>query len=114
MLLAASLIGSAIYFASSGRNQESINAPRLLEAAKSYADGLKAQGLTVPATVTLHELISRGLLTESDVKGFAGMEVIVSLKADESHPTEVLVRARMADGHEVVALTDGSVHEGSY
>ena len=110
VLVIAVAIGGMVYFSGSNRHPESVNATRLLAAAKSYADALKAQGLPVPASVPLQELISRGLLTESDVKGFAGTEVTVSLTAVGSRPQEVLVRARMPDGHEVVALADGSVH----
>ena len=110
-LTIAIVAGSMIYFTSSSRHPEHVNAPRLLAAAKSYADDLKAQGLTVPALVSLQELISKKLLADSDVTGFAGMEVTVSLTADESRPQEVLIRARMPDGHEIVALADGSVQQ---
>ncbi|HOY60537.1 MAG TPA: hypothetical protein PK640_20655 [Verrucomicrobiota bacterium] len=87
-----------------------VDAAKLLAAAKTYTDGLRAQNVPVPASVSLHELIARNLVTEADVSGFAGMEVTVSLTVDESRPQEVLIRARLADGREVVALADGSVH----
>ena len=103
--------GSAVYFASLSRHPGHVNAAKLLTAAKTYADGLKGQGLPVPTLVSMKELISRGLLTEGDVRGFAGMEVTVSLTADGSRPQEVLVRARLPDGNEIVALADGSVQQ---
>jgi len=87
-----------------------VDAAKLLAAAKTYTDGLRAQNVPVPASVSLHELIARNLVTEADVSGFAGMDVTVSLPVDESRPQEVLIRARLADGREVVALADGSVH----
>ncbi len=101
---------SVIYLSSSSHPPRHVDAAKLLVAAKTYADDLKAQNLPVPSSVSLHDLIARKLVTEADVSGFAGMEVTVSLTADGSRPQEVLVRARMADGHEVVGLADGSVH----
>ena len=59
--------------------------------------------------MSLRELIARKLLAEADVTGFTGMDVTVSLTTDESRPEEVLIRARMPDGREVVTLADGSV-----
>jgi hypothetical protein len=110
-ILIVIVMGGLIYFASSSRHQERVNAPRLFAAAKAYAESFKAQGVPVPASVSLKELISRGLLTDSDVSGFAGMEVTISLTANETRPQEALVRARLTDGHEIVLLVDGSVHQ---
>jgi len=110
LLTVVVLAVSLIYLASPSRPPGCVNPARLLVAAKTYADGLKAQDVPVPASVSLHELIARKLVTEADVSGFEGMEVSVSLTADESRPQEVLIRVRMPDGHEVVALADGSVH----
>jgi hypothetical protein len=113
VLTAALVVGSMIYFAPSTPHLEQVNAPRLLAAARTYADSLKAQGLPVPASVSLQELISLKLVTSSDVAGFAGLEVTISLTADGSRPQEVLVRVRIPDGHEIVALADGSVQQTS-
>jgi len=88
-----------------------VNAPRIIAAAKAYADSLKTQGLPVPATVSLPDLISRKLLTEADVSGLAGLEVTVSLSVEEANPQLVLARARLPDGREIVALADGSVQQ---
>jgi len=64
-----------------------------------------------PTTVALQDLLAKGLLTPADVSGFAGMDVTVSLTANEMHPTDILMRVRMQDGSQFVALTDGSVQE---
>jgi len=103
------LAGSVIYLGSGSRSSGRVDSLKLLGAARSYANELKAQHLPVPETVSLRELIARKLVADADVSGFAGMEVTVSLTADERHPQEVLIRARAADGHELVALADGSV-----
>ena len=110
-LLGAILVAvSAVYLRSPSHPTQHVDAAKLLVAARTYADDLKAQNLPVPSSVSLHDLIARNLVTEADVSGFAGTEVTVSLTADESRPQDVLIRARMDDGHEVVALADGSVH----
>ncbi|HOY58299.1 MAG TPA: hypothetical protein PK640_09215 [Verrucomicrobiota bacterium] len=115
-LLGAIVVAVGVIYSSSpshARRHElvrHVDAAKLLAAAKTCADGLRAQNAPVPASVSLRELIARNLVTEADVSGLADTEVTVSLTADESRPQEVLIRARMADGHEVVALADGSVH----
>ena len=103
--------GSMYYIVSSSRDLGHVDAPKIFTAAKRYAAGLTAQGVPIPESVSLEVLIDRGLLTEADVSGFAGLEVSVSLSANESQPQEVLVRARLPDGREIVALADGSVQQ---
>ncbi len=103
--------GSMYYFVSSSRDLGHVDALKIFAAAKSYAAGLTTQGVPIPASVSLKVLIDRGLLSEADVSGFAGLEVSVSLSANESRPQEVLVRARLPDGREIVALADGSVQQ---
>jgi len=115
LLIAASLAlvaltASLIYLAYPTRLPGHVDGAKLLLAAKTYAEGLKARSQPIPTSVSLRELLARELLTEADVSGFAGMEVTVSLTADENRPQEVLIRTRLADGHEIVALADGSVH----
>src|SRR5664280_385621 len=59
---------------------------KVLAAASEYSHRLKAQGLAVPASVTLEELIKRGVLRKRDVRGFDGLHVSISLKPDETRP----------------------------
>jgi hypothetical protein len=103
-------IVSLVYLASIDRRPGHVDAVKLLSAAQIYARDLKAKGVTVPPSVSLEELIARDLLRREDVSGFDGIEVTVSLTVDPSRPQDVLMRARLRDGHEVVALADGSVH----
>jgi hypothetical protein len=88
-----------------------VDGSKILSALKIYKNDLKRQGMEVPAWVSVKELITRGLLNEADVRGLSGINVSVSLSADESSPQDVLVRARLPDGHEIVALGDGSVQQ---
>jgi hypothetical protein len=86
-----------------------VNAFAILEAARSYAADLQLNGQVVPATVSLHDLMRKGLLKPEDVSGFAGMDASVLLTTNASNPQGVLMRARMQDGGQAVVLTDGSV-----
>ena len=88
-----------------------VNALKIMTAAQTYAHDLKAHGLAVPATVALQDLIAQGLLTTADVSGFAGMDVTVSLVHADRSPQEVLMRVRLQDGSQIVALEDGSVQQ---
>jgi len=102
---------SLVYIACFDRRPGHVDAVRVLAAAQTYAHDLKTKGVAVPPSVTLEELIRRGLLRPADVSGFKGMEATVSLTVDPSRPQDILMRARLRDGQEMVALADGSVHE---
>ena len=86
-----------------------VDAAKIFSAAQAYTRDLQRQGISVPPTVQLKELIDRKLLKPEDVSGFAGAEVTVSLTADPNDPRAVLIRARFPDGQEIVMLTDGTV-----
>jgi hypothetical protein len=86
-----------------------VDGAKLIAAAEAYARDLRAHGQAMPESVELHDLLAKGWLQADDVKGFAGMEVTISLTVDESHPQDVMMRVRMQDGSEVVTLADGSV-----
>ena len=90
-----------------------VDAPKILAAAQAYAHDLQARGLAVPATVALQDLIAKGLVVPADVSGFAGLEVSVSLTASDSNSHDILMRVRMQDGSQIVALADGSVQRVS-
>jgi hypothetical protein len=102
-------LGNVLHQATSQQLSGHVDAVKLIQAAKVYAEIRKEQGLPVPNSVNLRELISSGLLTEADVLGFNGIQVDISIPNAEIGPQQVMVRARMADGYELVALGDGSV-----
>lgn len=108
-LLAA--IAAMSYLRTASRTAGEFNGAKLLEATRAYAQELRARGTPVPATVSLQELLQRGLLQETDVSLLQGMDVRINLAADASRPADVLVRVQMPDGREIVALTDGSVQQ---
>ena len=90
-----------------------VNTFAILAAAQSYAVDLRLHGQVVPATVALHDLMGKGLLKPEDVSGFSGMDASVSLTANASHSLGVLMRVRMQDGSQMIALADGSVQRVS-
>ncbi len=88
-----------------------VNARQVVAAAQQYGVQLKARGEVVPTEVPLEELLASGLLKPQDVQGFAGMKVTVALAVDPQKSQEVLLRARLPSGQEIVALNDGSVQQ---
>ena len=111
VLTTALVVGSMVYFASSTRQPGHVDALKILTAARNYTTSLRVEGLPVPDSVSVQELINRHLLTASDVSGFTGMDVTVNLSADNARPQDVLIRAHLADGQEIVTLADGSVQQ---
>ena len=110
--LALLIVAASFFnFYSSNRDPGRVDAFKVVTATQAYGDALKAQGQPLPASVSLKELVKRGLLAETDVSGFAGMDVTVSLASGDNLPQDVLMRARLADGSEMVALGDGSVQQ---
>ena len=107
VLIAASIT----YFTFTRPAPSRVDAPKILAAAHAFAHDLQAHGTAVPATVGLQDLVAKGLLSPSDVSGFAGMDVMVSLNVSETDPQSVLMRVRMQDGSQIVTLADGSVQE---
>ena len=90
---------------------DEVTAEKIVAATQAYARDLKASGATVPASVPLQELVARGFLNAEDVIGFRGLEVTVSLTADETRPQQILIRARLPDGYELAVFADGSVQQ---
>ncbi len=85
------------------------DAPKLVSAMHAFAHDLTAKGRPLPATVSLRELVSGGYIAAGDVHAFDGMEVTISLHADEADPQDIVMQARMPDGSVVALIADGSV-----
>lgn len=58
--------------------------------------------------MSLRELVRGGYVAANDVRAFDGMDVIISLAADETRPQDILIRVRMPDGSVIAAFADGS------
>lgn len=85
------------------------DAPKLISAMQAFTRDLTARGQSLPAAVSLRELVSGGYIAANDVRAFDGMDVTISLTADETRPQEILIRVRMPDGSVTALLADGSV-----
>jgi len=85
------------------------DAPKLISAMQAFTRDLTARGQSLPAAVSLRELVSGGYIAANDVRAFDGMDVTISLTADETRPQEILIRVRMPDGSMTAVLADGSV-----
>ena len=85
-----------------------VDGEKILMASQAYVHDLQARKVAIPATVSIQELIAKRFLSPSEVSGFDGMEVTISLTPkDDSHPEEVLVSARLRDGSQIVSTVDG-------
>ena len=85
------------------------NAPRLILAINAFSHDCTARGKTLPGVVSLRELVSGGYISSADVSAFDGMDVTISLNANESDPQTILMRARLPDGSVTALMSDGSV-----
>lgn len=103
------LAGGVIYLYLFNAPSGGVDAAKIVTAAWAYSADLRTKGRPVPESVTLEELIQLGFLSEADVSGFAGMQVAVNLHADPNRPKDVLLRARLRDGTELITLADGTV-----
>ena len=62
-------------------------------------------------TVSLKDLIALRYLNAADVSGLKGLEVTVNLQADPTRPQDVLIRAQLPGGEEMVTFVDGTVQQ---
>jgi hypothetical protein len=85
--------------------------PKLGMAVQSYSRDLTLHGQSLPSSVTLQDLASGGYISAEDVRQCAAMDITFYPTTSGSDPTFILVRVRMPDGVQIVALADGSVQE---
>ena len=117
LALAGSLVAVAIVacvaLTSYWQRQQPVlkDASKLVAAVQGFSRDRTAAGQTLPASVSLRELIGGGYVAASDVQAFDGMEVTISLVADETRPQEILIRVRLPDGSVIAAMADGSAQQ---
>ena len=87
------------------------DASKLVAAVQAFSRDRTAAGRALPASVSLRELIGNGYIAASDVRAFNGMELAISLAADETRPQEILLRVRLPDGSVIAHLADGSIQQ---
>lgn len=113
IVVVAVVLGTGIgsHLASIQQETGHLDGARVLKALGQYQEDLRREGKEVPGAVSLRDLVARGLLTEDDVSVFAGVDVVLSLSVEESRPQDILARAQLPGGDEVLALADGSVQQ---
>lgn len=84
-------------------------AKAIWEALAAFEDSHQAKGLPLPSSVSLSTLTNQGFLDIAECGPFAGLDVTISLVADERRPQDVLMQVRYPDGTATVTLADGSV-----
>ena len=89
--------------------RQSLDAERIVEAVSAFVHDRAAHATPLPASVSLQELVTGGFLRSEDIKPFGTAEVTISLTKDETHPSQILIQARMPDGSRMAGLADGSV-----
>jgi hypothetical protein len=102
-----------VYIRSLDTEPDRINGDQLVSALAAYKREIQSRGEKPPESVTLDELIRRGFLQEEDVSAFAGMNAIISLNADETHPQSALMEVTHPDGTKLVVQGDGTVQQVS-
>lgn len=112
VVLAVSVAGLILLASKPATPPGNINLPKLMEAVSAYREHLTRTGAPVPSEVSLDRLIAQGLLTSDDVSAFAGLQVTVPLATDPKNLQQVLMRVRMPDGQEIIAMNDGSGRQG--
>jgi hypothetical protein len=85
--------------------------PKLAMAVQNYSRALTSRGQSLPSSVGLQDLAGGGYISAEDVQACAAMDITFYPTTSDSNPQFILVRVRMPDGVQIVALADGSVQE---
>jgi len=107
-LVVAAVFGWFLY--SYWQNSQFVKSlPTYASAVKRYSHDQTWRGRTLPATVTAQDLVEGGYLSGADAHDVADKNITFYPTTDETNPAAILVRVKMPDGSQVVALADGSV-----
>jgi hypothetical protein len=74
----------------------------------SYSRDRVSRGQSLPASITLRDLTDGGYISPEYAHKLGGINLTIFPSAGETNPQSILMRARMSDGSEIVALADGS------
>ena len=96
------------YFGTTKPPYPHVDAGKVIAAVHSYTKALREEGIPLPSSVSLEELVTAGFLKQEDIAGFKGIEVTVDFNPESSG---VLMRAKQPDGTVDAVLTDGSVQQ---
>jgi hypothetical protein len=82
---------------------------RLPPAIHQYCRDRISRGQPPPPAITVKDLVAGKYISAEDAHAFDGMDLNIYAVVDETEPQAILVRARMPDGTQIVALADGSI-----
>jgi hypothetical protein len=85
--------------------------PKLALAEQHFVRDLASRGQPLPTSVTLQDLVTSGYISTDEVRPLEGADVTFYPRAIDTSPQTILIRVRMSDGSEIVALADGSVEQ---
>jgi len=85
--------------------------PKIIAAVKSYSRDHISRGQPLPASLTFQELISSGYISTNDAHNIGVADATFYPTTSNRDPKAVLVRVRMLDGSQIIALTDGSIQK---
>jgi hypothetical protein len=111
VLLVVAALASTALILHWQHSQSVVRFHELASAVQSYSRDHISRGQPLPASVTLRDLVSGGYIPTKDVRAFDGLDVAFYPTVSDSDPQAVLVRVRMSDGSQIVALSDGSIQQ---
>jgi hypothetical protein len=85
--------------------------PNLVIAAQSYSRDHVSRGQPMPSSVSIRDLVGSGYISAEEVRDFDGMDVTIYPMTSEAYPQSILIRVRMSDGVQIVAMADGSIQQ---
>jgi hypothetical protein len=65
----------------------------------------------MPSSVSIRDLVGSGYISAEEVRDFDGMDVTIYPMTSEAYPQSILIRVRMSDGVQIVAMADGSIQQ---
>jgi hypothetical protein len=113
LIAAVLLIAGWLFLSPSKQSQWIKDLPTLAAAVQRYSHDQVWLGRTLKPTVALQDLADGGYLSPGTAREFTGADVTLYPNSNESDKNAVLVRLKLADGGQVVALADGSVQTRS-
>jgi|GEM_PF-1710708 len=109
LLIAVAAYASCLLVSQWEHSQSFKSLPKLVAAMQTYSHDQVSHGRPLPSAVTLQDLVGGGYISTNEVRDLGGADVTFYPTVSESDPQAVLVRVRMPDGSQTVALSDGSI-----
>jgi hypothetical protein len=92
------------------RALQRLSPDKVATAVEAFTRDRKATNSVMPATVSLHELVSDRYLSSDDIRGLESRDVTVALTPAETNWSDIWIRVQATSG-DIVTLRDGSIHK---